>query len=72
MKKRVFVLLMALMLIVSGCSKQIDTTENNEKLQVVTSFYPIYLLAQAVTEGAEGLELKNMAQPRQVVCMIMN
>ena len=64
MKKRVFVLLMALMLIVSGCSKQIDTTENNEKLQVVTSFYPIYLLVQAVTEGAEGLELKNMAQPQ--------
>ena len=64
MKKRVFVLLMALMLIVSGCSKQTDTTENNEKLQVVTSFYPIYLLAQAVTEGAEGLELKNMAQPQ--------
>ena len=64
MKKRVFVLLMALMLIVSGCGKQVDTTENNEKLQVVTSFYPIYLLAQAVTEGAEGLELKNMAQPQ--------
>ncbi|MBQ2412784.1 MAG: zinc ABC transporter substrate-binding protein, partial [Anaerotignum sp.] len=64
MKKRVFVLLMALMLIVSGCGKQTDTTENNEKLQVVTSFYPVYLLAQAVTEGAEGLELKNMAQPQ--------
>ena len=64
MKKRVFVLLMVLMLIVSGCSKQTDTTENNEKLQVVTSFYPVYLLAQAVTEGAEGLELKNMAQPQ--------
>ena len=64
MKKRVFVLLMALMLIVSGCGKQVDTTENNEKLQVVISFYPIYLLAQAVTEGAEGLELKNMAQPQ--------
>ncbi len=64
MKKKLSVLLLALAVFLAGCGKQIDTTENSEKLQVVTSFYPIYLLAQAVTEGAEGLELRNMAQPQ--------
>ena len=64
MKKRLSVLLLVLAALLSGCSKPVDTTEHNGKLQVVTSFYPMYLLAQAVTEGAEGLELSNMAQPQ--------
>lgn len=63
MKKIVFVLLL-LMAFLSGCGKRVDTSENSEKLQVVTSFYPIYLLTQAATEGAENLELRNMAQPQ--------
>lgn len=64
MKKRLSVLLLTLAVLLSGCGKTIDTIENSEKLQVVTSFYPMYLLAQAVTEGAENLELMNMAQPQ--------
>lgn len=64
MKKRLSVFLLALTMLLSGCGKPIDTTENSEKLQVVTSFYPVYLLAQAVTEGAEKVELLNMAQPQ--------
>lgn len=64
MKKRLSVLLLALTMLLSGCGKNVDTTENSEKLQVVTSFYPVYLLAQAVTEGAEKVELLNMAQPQ--------
>ena len=64
MKKKLSVLLLALAVLLAGCGKQIDTTENREKLQVVTSFYPVYLLAQAVMEGAEHVELKNMAQPQ--------
>ena len=64
MKKRVFVLLLMLSLFLTACGGNINTTENSEKLQVVTSFYPMYLLAQAVTEGATELELRNMAQPQ--------
>ena len=64
MKKRLSVLLLTWAVLLSGCSKPIDTTEDSEKLQVVTSFYPMYLLAQAVTEGATELELRNMAQPQ--------
>ena len=64
MKKKLSLLLLALAVLLSGCGKGNDTTEHSEKLQVVTSFYPVYLLAQAVLEGAEGVELQNMAQPQ--------
>ena len=64
MKKKIFVLLLTLAVLLAGCGKNIDTIEENGKLRVVTSFYPIYLLAQAVTEGAEHMELVNMAQPQ--------
>ena len=64
MKKKLSVFLLAMTMLLSGCGKTIDTTENSEKLQVVTSFYPVYLLAQAVTEGAEKVDLLNMAQPQ--------
>ena len=64
MKKRLSVFLLMLSLLLTACGGTINTTENSEKLQVVTSFYPMYLLAQAVTEGATELELMNMAQPQ--------
>lgn len=64
MKKRFLLLLAALTLLFSACGTEQNTTEENEKLQVVTSFYPMYLLAQAVTEGAAEMELTNMAQPQ--------
>lgn len=64
MKKNLIVFLLMLTMILAGCSGSVDTIEENEKLRVVTSFYPIYLLAQAVTDGAEEVELMNMAQPQ--------
>ena len=64
MKKKWISLPVMLSLFLTACGGNINTIEDGEKLQVVTSFYPIYLLAQAVTEGAEGIELRNMAQPQ--------
>lgn len=57
-------MLLMLSLLLTACGTEPDTTENSQKLTVVTSFYPVYLLTQAVIEGAEGVELKNMAQPQ--------
>lgn len=62
-KKRIF-LLCLLSLLLTACTAEKHTIETDGKLRVVTSFYPMYLLAQAVTEGADGLELVNMAQPQ--------
>jgi len=64
MKKKILLLLIVLSVLLTACSGKENKTENNGKLQVVTSFYPVYLLAQTVTEGAEGMELWNMAQPQ--------
>jgi len=64
MKKKMLLLLIVLSVLLTACSGKENKTENNGKLQVVTSFYPVYLLAQTVTEGAEGMELWNMAQPQ--------
>lgn len=63
MKKKLISLLL-LSFLLTACGTEPDTTKNSGKLTVVTSFYPVYLLAQAVIEGAEGVELKNMAQPQ--------
>lgn len=64
MKGKFISLLLMLSLLLTACGAEPNTTENSDKLTVVTSFYPIYLLAQEVVEGAEGIELKNMAQPQ--------
>lgn len=64
MKGKMLLLLLALSMLLVGCGGNTDKTEEKEKLQVVTSFYPIYLLAREITEGAEEVELKNMAQPQ--------
>lgn len=64
MKARFISLLLMLSLLVTACGAGGNTTEKSEKLTVVTSFYPIYLLTREVVEGTEGVELKNMAQPQ--------
>lgn len=51
-----------LLLLLSGCGA--EDTADAEKWKVVTSFYPMYLLAQEVAQDAEGIALYNMAQPQ--------
>ena len=55
--------LLCLSMLLTACSSQ-HTEIKEEKLTVVSSFYPVYLLAQEVTAGAEGIQLLNMAQPQ--------
>lgn len=55
--------LLCLSMILTACSPQRTETEE-EKLTVVSSFYPVYLLAQEITKGVEGIQLLNMAQPQ--------
>lgn len=65
--KKIFALTLAAAMLFGGCGKADGNTEEAaeaEGLTVVTSFYPIYLLAANVTDGVEGVTLKNMTQPQ--------
>ncbi len=62
MKKGMILLLAICSVFFAACDRQ--QKQEKDTLTVVTSFYPIYLLAQEVTEGAEGITLENMAQPQ--------
>lgn len=42
--------------------------EDEEKLHIVTSFYPVYIAAKNVVEGSDGVTLENLSEP-QTGCM---
>ena len=64
MKKKGLVLFLLSALLFTACGTEKNKTEETGKLTVVTSFYPVYLLAQEIVQGAEGIRLENMAQPQ--------
>lgn len=53
-------------LVVFLCIKNINrNSKNNEEsnnFKIVTSFYPIYIIAENLTKGASNIELSNMAE----------
>lgn len=56
------VLMLAFTLMLSSCSQ--NTSDNSDSINVTASFYPIYIIAQNVTQGISGINLQNMAQPQ--------
>ncbi len=61
MKKRLFSIVLTLILIFcSGCSKKAKGEE--EKVKVVTSFYPMYIFTINLTNGIDGVEVQNLTQ----------
>ena len=65
MKKKGIALLLLLAVAFTACGTEgTEKDRTKDKLTVVTSFYPIYLLAQEVVQGAKNIELENMAQPQ--------
>ena len=57
--KKVFAVLLGLMMMAGGFA----STEVEGPVQVVTSFYPIYIFAGNVLAGVEGVELMNLTHP---------
>ena len=63
MKKYIKILLIIITIFftiiqLSGCTRK---TEKNEKIQIVTSFYPVYIMTSNITKGANNVELNIMA-----------
>lgn len=65
-KKLMFLLLIIVMISILGvlCTRLFSekVSEPKEKINIVTSFYPIYIVAKNITEGVEGVGLTNMAE----------
>lgn len=58
MKKLTFItIIMLIMLVLSACTSQ---NVDNTKLNIVTSFYPMYIATINITDGAENVEVKNL------------
>ncbi len=64
MKKALAICLSTLFLLTSCGGQKADTQTADNDMTVVTSFYPVYVLALNVTDGVEGVTVKNMAQPQ--------
>ncbi len=67
--KKYLAIFIVLLLCLGGCTKDVPMeTEQQEHMAetvtVATSFYPIYLMTLSITDGAEGVEVMNMAQPQ--------
>lgn len=66
MKQRGSALLLALLLMITaGCAAQEGAADET---LIVTSFYPMYVFAQNVAAGIEGVRVKNMTQ-QSVGCL---
>lgn len=63
MKKLKYIFLsFIIMLNFSSCAKSVNSESSD--MNIVASFYPVYIIAQNVIGGAEGINLENMAQPQ--------
>lgn len=66
MKKKIGItILVSIMIIVVGYMivKKIEEPrqDNGEKFKIVTTFYPIFIMTSNITQGAQNIELVNMA-----------
>lgn len=64
LKKSIIILLVFAFL--CGCTKKENI--DNDKVKIVTSFYPIYVLTANVVDGAKGVELVNLTE-QQTGCL---
>ena len=64
MKKILLILLFLVpcsLFLLSGCGSE---KKDDDKLKIVTSFYPMYLETLNITRGVEGVEVVNMTPPQ--------
>ena len=68
MKKTIFSLLLSGLLLLSGCASTQATQTSSSDFQAAATTYPVYLMAQAVTEGVEGVSV-SLVIDQQVSCL---
>ncbi len=65
-QKRAISIILALicMLSLTACGRETEQGTEEEQLQIVTSFYPMYVFAKNITEGVDGVTVHNMTKPQ--------
>ncbi len=71
MKKKIFIIILIIVLIfaiflLANINKKEDN--QNSKYTILTSFYPIYIMTMNITDGANNIEVLNMAD-KNVGCL---
>lgn len=49
-------------LCIKNASRNNEQAQESNKFKIVTSFYPVYIMAENITKGATNIELSNMAE----------
>ena len=60
MKKRIIPLLLMLALVLAGCGSGGSVGEENARMRVVTTTYPIYLFTSALTRDVDGVVVERL------------
>ena len=47
----------------AGCQKE-GAADGGSSFRIVTSFYPLYIMVMNLTDGVDGVEIANMAEPQ--------
>ena len=66
MKKYVYVIIAVIIitgLILIGVTRKNEKVVDNGKLKIITSFYPIYIVALNIVDGIDDVELTNLTKP---------
>ena len=59
-KRALLALMLVLSLLLPGCGSSQEEGETEAQLTILTSTYPIYLAAQAVTDGVDGIAVERL------------
>ncbi len=68
MKHKLFCLILAAFLLLPGCGSSSAKSEDESTIKAAATTYPVYLLAQAVTDGVDGISV-SLVIDQQVSCL---
>jgi zinc transport system substrate-binding protein len=68
-KKFLAVLFIAALFLISGCNTDVSRStasdsQDENNLTIITSFYPVYIMAQNITADVPGVKLINLTGPQ--------
>ncbi len=68
MKHKLFCIILAILILLSGCGSPSASSEDSSTIKAAATTYPVYLLAQAVTDGIDNVSV-SLVIDQQVSCL---